>query len=247
MKIIDACVGFGPWGWRNPILPGTTAEVIAILDYCKIDAAVVYRNLPSVSGFNANAGLLREINGDARFLPAFLLTPQTYDNDPSPKDYIAAIREANARVAWLRPAWQSHGMASWAIGDLLKLCVTHRFPLFVPTDGGVNYDDVHRICSEFPELRLVLTGIGYRADAYLFPLLRQHRELRICLNYYCTTLAPERFAQHFAVERMIFGSGLPHCAPGGTIAMVAYSQLDDVAKQKIFAGNIQQLMDEVRW
>ncbi|MCG3146617.1 MAG: hypothetical protein PCFJNLEI_00050 [Verrucomicrobiae bacterium] len=247
MKIIDACVGLGPWGWRNPILPGTTAEIIAILDYCGIDSALVHRQLPFVSATNANVSLLREINGDSRFVPAFLLAPQTYNNDPAPVDYLAAMRAAGAKAAWLRPTWQSHGMASWMIDDLLALCVAHRLPLFVQImDGGVSYDDVHRMCSAFPELKLVLTGIGYRADAHLFPLLRRHRELRICTNYYCTTLAPERFVQHFGPERMLFASGLPFNAPGGAIAMVSYSQLDDEAKQKIFAGNIQQLMNEVR-
>ena len=247
MKIIDACVGLGPYGWRNPVLPGTTAEVVAILDYCGIDSAVVFSNLTYATGFDANASVLREINGNPRFIPAFRLEPQTYDAHPRPEDYRAAMRQAGAKVAWLRPAWQAHGMQSWIIGDLLALCVTHRLPLFVPMDGGVSYDDVHRICSEFPALRLVLANIGYRSDAWLFPLLRRHPELRICLGQtYCTTLAPERFVQHFGPDRMIFGSGLPQCAPGGLIAMVAYAQLDDAVKQKIFAGNIEQLMNEVR-
>ena len=247
MKIIDSCVGLGPWGWRNPVLPGSTADVVAILDYCGIDSAVVFSNLTYVTGFDANASVLREINGNPRFFPAFLLAPRTFDKHPAPADYLVAMRQAGAKVAWLRPAWQSHGMASWAIGDLLAMCVAHRLPLFVPMDGGVTYNDVHAICGEFPELRLVLANIGYRSDAWLFPLLRRHRQLRICLGQtYCTTVAPERFVEHFGPTRMIFGSGLPQCAPGGLIAMVAYSQLGDEVKQKIFAGNIQRLMNEVR-
>jgi predicted TIM-barrel fold metal-dependent hydrolase len=247
MKIIDAHVGFGPWGWRNPVLPGTTAEITAILDYCGVDEAIVCCNVMYVNGLDANTCVLREINGNPRFSPAFLLTPQTYDTHPSPKDYAESMRQAGAKVAWLRPAMQSHTTASWLIGDLLAMCVAHRLPLFVPMDGGVSYDDVHRICREYPGLRLVLANIGYRSDTALFPLLRLHRELHICLGQtYCTALAPERFARHFGPERMIFGSGLPQCAPGGLIAMVAYSQLSDDAKQLIFAGNIQRLMSEVR-
>ena len=246
MKIIDACVGIGPWGWRNPVLPGRTADVLAILDYCGIDSAVVFSNLTHVTGFDANASVLREINSNPRLFPAFLLAPQTYDSHPRPEDYLTAMRQAGAKVAWLRPAWQKHGVASWVIGDLLRMCVAHRLPLFVPMDGGMTYNDVHALGNEFPELRLVLTNLGYNADASLFPLLRRHRELRICLGQtYCTTLAPERFVQHFGPNRMIFGSGLPQCAPGGLIAMVAYAQLDDAVKQKIFAGNIEQLMNEV--
>ena len=217
------------------------------MDYCGIASAVVFSNLTHASAADANASVRRHCAGNPRFQPSFLLAPAKYDSDPPPADLVAEMRAAGATVAWLRPAWQGHGVWPWLIGDLLKLCSAHRLPVFLPVEG-VSPNDIHEICRAFPDLRLVLANLGYRADGWLYPLLRQHRELRICLGQtYCPALAPDRFVQHFGPARMIFGSGLPACAPGGLLAMVMYSQVGNAAQQQILAGNIEQLMHEVRW
>ena len=248
MKIIDANCGIGPWWTRNAILPYQTADILAILDYCGIDAALAHSNLAHSPAWppDGNARAAAEAAKCPRLIPAFLLAPHPYDDGWQPGDYAKAMRRAGAKAAWLRPNYQQHGVATWIIGDLLAMCVEHRLPLFLPADA-LTPNDIHTLCSEFPDLRLVLTNLGYRADVWLYPLLRRHPELRVCLGpIYNPPLGPEKFVRHFGAARLIFGSGLPHFAPGSLIGMVSYSRLAEAEKAAIFAGNIERLMEEVR-
>jgi predicted TIM-barrel fold metal-dependent hydrolase len=248
MKILDANVGVGPWWTKDAILPSEPAEILAILDACGVDEAIIQSNLvhsPS-SAVDINRATVALASAFPRFRPAFLLTPHPYDHLPKPADYAESMRAAGARVAWLRPAAQQHGVWTWLVGDLLGMCEDTRLPLFMPIDS-LSPNDIHQMCDEFPSLRLVLTNLGYRSDIWLYPLLRRHPELRICLGHtYIPPLGPELFVRHFGPQRMIFGSALPHFTPGGLVGMVNYSTVSDADKALIFAGNMERLMDEVR-
>ena len=249
MKIIDAYCGVGPWAVKDKITPCEPAEILAIMDSCGVDAALVFSNLIAYNAWAPDANRLAAEAAAAsrgRFIPAFVLAPRPYQESLTPADFAAAMKRAGARTAWLWPAHQQHGVSLWLIGDLLSLCVQKRIPLFLPADN-VTPDQIHDICRGFPKLRLVLVNLGYRSDNWLYPLLKLHRELRVCLgSTYIPPLGPEQFVRHFGAGRLIFGSGLPQFAPGGLIAHVMYSRLQDADKRKILAGNIEALMKEVR-
>ena len=249
LRIVDANCGVGPWGWRDPLMPSDPADTLALMDQCGIAAALVHSNLvhTPASAADVNAATLRAVAGCPRFIPAFVLAPHPYADKPQPADYAQAMQRAGVRAAWLRPGSQQHGVWPWLLAELLTMCTAHRLPLFLPADN-VTPGDVHALCADFPDLRLILTNLGYRADVWLYPLLRQHAELRVCLGQtYVPPLAPERFVRHFGAERMIFGSGLPHLAPGGLIGMVTYARLPEADQARILAGNLEQLLQEVRW
>ncbi|MCG3148198.1 MAG: hypothetical protein PCFJNLEI_01641 [Verrucomicrobiae bacterium] len=249
MQIIDANCGIGPWGWRDAILPGDVPETLAILDYCGIDRALAYSNLAHTpaSARTANAAITAAAADCDRLIPAFVLAPHPYDDSPQPADYVQAMRAAGAKAVWLRPKFQQHGTETWLVGGLLALCADCRLPLLVSAEE-VPPDRVQQWCREFPALRLVVTNLGYRADVWLYPLLRQHPELRACLGHtYVPPGGVERWVRHFGAKRLLFGSGLPHYGPGGLVGMVMYCELAAADKALILAGNIEQLMTEVRW
>lgn len=248
MRIIDAYCGVGPWAGRDKILPYTPAAILKILDACGIGQALVFSNLAHspAAAVDVNRATARLCADEPRFTPAFLLAPHPYEDSPQPDDYAAAMRAAGARAAWLRPNSQQHGAAPWQIGELLGMCSRKRLPLFFPADT-VTPEQIDTLAGEFPRLRLILANLGYRVDNWLYPLLRRHRQLRACLGpTYIPPLGVERFVRHFGPDRLIFGSGLPHFAPGGLIAHVMYADVTDAAKQAILAGNIEELMQEVR-
>jgi len=247
MHIIDAYCGIGPWADRDRLLPATPAETLAILDGCAIGRALVYSNLAHAwaDAIDVNQATVRLCAGNPRFVPAFLLAPHPYDDSPKPADYAAAMRAAGARAAWLRPASQQHGLAPWQIGGLLDMCAECRLPLFLPADSGTP-EQLDLLGHEFPRLRLVLANLSYRDDNWLYPLLRRHAAFCACLGpTYVPPLGPERFVRHFGTARLIFGSGLPHHAPGGLIGHVMYARIPEAAKQAVLGGNLERLMQEV--
>lgn len=247
MEIIDCFCGIGPWRQRDKLLPYEPADTIELMDHFGVAWALVYSNMGANYGWppDSNRIVIEAAAQEDRFLPALALAPHAYDRSPKPDDYLDDMRACGARAAWMWPASrQGYGPWGWLLGDLLGLCAKRRIPLFMNM-AEVSPDDVHRLAGEFPKLRLVLTGVSYGADSWLYPLLRLHPGLHVCLGqFYIPACGPAGFVQHFSPERLLFGSGLPHFSPGGLVAHVMYADIEADAKALILAGNLKRLLAE---
>ena len=238
MKIIDAWCGVGPWSGRDPLLPWKPEQIVEILDQCGIQSALVAW-APEIN--QATVDLVR---ANPRFLPAFVLAPDPHGQGWGAARYAEAMRAAGARAAWLRPSEQQHSFVAWQLADLLAMCAEQRLPLFLPVDATTP-DQIDAVGREFPRLRLVLTGLGYQVDNWLYPLLRRNPEIRVCVApAYLQPMAVERFVRTFGAERLLFGSGLPLFAPGGMLAMIQYAALTDTDRQKVLGGTLELLLRE---
>ena len=250
MKIIDAYCGIGPWWTRDKLQPAEASETLAIMDYCGVDSALVFSNLlfaPAWPG-DANALVAEAARKQPRFISTFVLAPRPYDDSRKPQDWLPEMRAAGAKAVWLWPQAnrQGHGLIPWVVDGIFEFCVAHRLPLLLSMEG-VEPARIDEICGDFPQLALVLAGMSYNVDHWLFPLLRRRRQVRACLGQaYIPPLGVERFVRHFGPERLVFGSGLPFFGPGGLIGHVMYANIPDAAKEQILSGNIEALMREVR-
>jgi predicted TIM-barrel fold metal-dependent hydrolase len=52
--------------------------------------------------------------------------------------------------------------------------------------------------------------------------------------------------ERFGNERLLFGTGLPSCDPGGPIARVYYTHGSDADLAAIAHGNLERLLSRVR-
>ena len=57
----------------------------------------------------------------------------------------------------------------------------------------------------------------------------------------------ENFAERLGAGKPIFSSSLPLQDPGGTISMVAYARLGDDEKARIAGGNLEKILEGVRF
>ncbi len=247
MPIIDACCGIGPWRDRDPLLPYTPSQILEILDYFDIEAALVHANLAASGASMADCQAhVREAQAfSPRFLPAFSFDPGPF-RQPAESVVADAHQQGACGAVWgippagLRPA-------PWCLDDIFACCTYHRLPFFLDTQYFTP-DDIHALCSAFPLLRAVITGIDYRVEEWLYPLLRKHRELRACCApAFNPPLGIERLVAEFGSERLLFGSGLPHCSPGGLIGYIYCANIADEDKQNILSGNVERLLREVTW
>ena len=245
MRIIDAHCGIGPWQKRDRLLPYRPEEILNLLDHFGIQEALAYSNYAVGNGSAArgNRLLVEACRKHPRLRPAFTIFPNPHDDQPGVADQFAEMRGAGGRAARLCPPQVA---CEWVAEEIYAACAERRVPLFLDKQGIVP-DDVHRICREFPGLRLVLTGVGYGEDWWLYPLLRRHENIYVCLgHFYIPSNNPMRFLRHFPAERMIFGSGLPHFSPGGLIAHLTYADISEADRDKILFGNIERLLSEAQ-
>ena len=249
MEIIDCFCGIGPWRSRDSLLPYEPDAILRLMDHFGIAKALVYGNTAAERGhaWDGNRYVTDAAAGCGRFVPAFVIAPHAYDDGPKPEDYAKAMREAGARAAWIWPqaAKQGHGTWPWLIDELLSLCQEYSIPLFLHKEG-LAPDEINGLCTRHAGLPIVLTGVGYMDDQWLFPLLRQHGRLCVSLgHFYIPPGGPMRFVEHFGAERLLFGSGLPHFSPGGLIGHVTYADLEQHEKEQILGGNLARLLSEV--
>jgi predicted TIM-barrel fold metal-dependent hydrolase len=171
------------------------------------------------------------------------LMPHAYRDLPSVAAQIDLMREAGSKAVWL--CNEAELPATWYYGEILEACDTYTIPVFVHRDR-IRPGDLYTLCNDYPTLRVVLVGAGYREDYWLYPAMRSCMNLRVCLgHFYIPPYGPMRFLEEFAADRLLFGSGLPGFSPGGLIAHVTYADIDDDAKAAILAGNTRRLLEEV--
>ncbi len=249
MEIIDGFCGIGAWARRDPILPCEPAATLALMDYFGIRKALVYGMLIDQGwGWPADANRQAAEAAAAcdRFIPMLIPGLHAHEGSASLDTYFEAARRLKAGGVWIKPPTGSalRNYETWLIGAILERCVALRLPAFFNVDG-TDMNVVHRLCLDFPDLRLVLTGIGYSADDVLFPLLVRHENLHVCLgHFYIPSGGPVQFLKKFPAERLLFGSGLPHFSPGGLIGHVRYAPIPEADKALILCGNLQRLLEE---
>jgi len=244
MRIIDLCCGVGPWRNRDPLLPYSAAQLLELLEHFGIDSALVYARLTGESGsIEDGQAIVREATDySPRFLPTISL-----DNCPH-RDAKAVnernLRESGAKIAWYHPP-AGVKPSPWMYEEIADFSAQRRLPWLIEL-GRWAPDDIHQLCAAFPTLRVILTGLDYRGEEWLYPLLARHDELRACLApRFITPLGVERFVARFGVSRLLFGSGLPESSPGGLIGYVMYSDISDDEKAAILGGNAETLLREV--
>ena len=237
MPIIDICCGIGPWRTRDPLLPYAPAQTLALLDHFGIDKALVYSSLAAQGGTVADGqAIIQEaVQLSPRFLPT--LTLDFCPHRPEARE--AVLTTAAKAVCCYAPP------DVLIYGDIAERCEQRRLPWLLSL-GWWTPAHIHQLCAAFPRLRVILSGLDYRADEWLYPLLAQHDELRICPvpNYICPR-GLERFVARFGAARLLFGSGLPEFSPGGLISYIMYSELSAEEKAGILAGNAEALFQEV--
>jgi predicted TIM-barrel fold metal-dependent hydrolase len=152
------------------------------------------------------------------------------------------MRAAGSRSVWLAPGSQT--LWPWLYEDILGTCAKRKIPTFLHRDL-VTPDHIVKVCEAHPRLRLVLVGVGYGDDWWLYPLMRHFPNVAVCLgHFYIPSYGPMRFLEHFPADRLLFGSGLPGFSPGGLIAHVMYADIGDRAREKIMSRNLLRLIEE---
>ena len=247
MEIVDCFCGIGPWPRREELQPYNAGQTIELMDRFGVDRALVHGNYVRLGGGTAqrsNKLILESIESHDRFEPVLSCSAGPYDRSPTVDDFFGEMRQCGSRALFFCP---DPGMAHpWLYEDLLKGCEDKRVPVLFHVDL-TGPDQINTLLESFPCLRMILLGLGYGSDNWLYPLLRRHENLSVCLgHYYIPPYGPMKFLDHFSAERLIFGSGLPQFSPGGLISHVSYADISDTDKEKIMSGNITRLLSEVR-
>ncbi|MFI1015343.1 amidohydrolase family protein [Streptomyces sp. NPDC020965] len=260
--------GGGPGAGAPPVLDaigaiGATDAIgasIAVVDINRMLGPLPYEEVPS----RTVAGLVRELDR-LRIDLACVTHSHAVHGDPRDAGPTARLAESAAPGPRLVPVpvLIPGPFGTGRPGDerLVRLCPgEHRWPL----TGGpslalaaelarrgiavllgwetVTAPEVARYAAGTPELRIVLTGTGYRSARELTGLMDTHPGLSVDTSTLAGHLQVEWFAERHGARRVLFGTGAPVTDDAGPRYQLDTLDLPEPARRLIAGGNALRLL-----
>jgi hypothetical protein len=160
-------------------------------------------------------------------------------------ELLAARKPAAVR---LTPARQESNFSldQWCAGELLDYLQEHAVVTLVAS-ADIGWNDLAALLENFPRLPLVLLETGYRADRYLFPLLKRFPALHFDSSTYLAHRQLEAFVESHGSDRILFGTRLPLYTPAASLGVLASSRISDTDRLAIAGGNLRRLLAASRF
>jgi hypothetical protein len=181
-----------------------------------------------------NDTLARDLH--PRLTPAWSVLPNTASIES-----LAARKPAAVR---LTPGINQHNFATalWCSGLLLEYLQANAVVTLI-SRSDIEWSDLQRLLEAFPKLPIVLLDTGYRADRYLFPLLKKYPRLTFDSATYLAHRQLEAFVDLHGPSQILFGSRLPLYTPAASLAVLASARIKDQDRVAIAGGNLRGLLN----
>jgi predicted TIM-barrel fold metal-dependent hydrolase len=249
MNLFDSNCMLGRLSIHTPLgQPFSVTELLAEMDRLGISEALVFHAM-ALDGHPAegNERLMREIEGQLRLHPCWVLLP-TCGEMPPPAKLVSQMKKRGVRAARMCPVRHRYLFTNGNIGDLLAELERARIPVFVDFDmrswseEKTDWRSLDELCGRYPKLPFIVVGEGFGAPRRVFPLWERHRNLYLETSYYQPHQGLSDVARRFGPERLLFGTGLPYKAPGCPLAQLRYDFLTDKQRSAIGGGNLRRLL-----
>jgi hypothetical protein len=243
MRFFDCNCSFGHAARPALRYASTAAELLAEMDYCGIDRALVY-HAGQRFGFPGahNAEIVRDLRDLPRLLPVWAIMPDQTGEQPEPEQFIADMRRNGVKALWTFPEEHRYRLDRRTFGGLFALMANKRIPLFAKQ----NLEDLGDLLVDFPDLRVIAVNQGpHSLERYLRPLLDTFPNLSVDTSYYIVEGAIEELCERYGAHRLMFGSAFPDNCSGAALLRLAQAEIDDEARQAIASGNLERLLEEV--
>lgn len=246
----------GYCGSVQPGAPRDAEEFSELMDRVGIDEALVFYALSLISTYPEGdyETLMNEIARNPRLHPCWSIMPNPgRDSLQYTQDFVSGFLRRGVRAVRIFPR-RVGPLREFVWGTLLRALAERQVLTFVDFDlphwgmhrDMIDWDGLHWVLGEFPDLPMVLIRPGYAIDRVLLPLMDIHKNLFIEISYYMGTGKLERLCDMFGPHRALFGTGMSQYEPGAAITLLTYSALDSEAKRMVGGNNLRRLLSEVR-
>lgn len=240
-SLIDVNAAIGPWP-HGDCEALDVASLLARLDALGIDSAVVHHSVAETyDPATGNARLLDEIRGEPRLVPCYVLGPLETGEHGDPATLGERLARDGVRAVRVVPrdhAWSLAGREAQLLAETVAAAGLPLFVDLVQTEWG----DIDLLASLVPPLRIVVCRAGYRDLRRLLPLLERHAGLHCDLSYFSAHEGVEEIVARSGPGRLLFGTGMPECEPGGGLARLTFADLAEPDAEAIAHGNAEQLL-----
>jgi predicted TIM-barrel fold metal-dependent hydrolase len=239
-KHFDCNCMLGPRADGRPGEPTTLAELLADMDHYNIDKALVCsatsRDYDPSEG---NQELAKIIEGATNLSLSWTLPAMEAIQKPA--QTIEAFLTSSGKAVTAYPASHSFSLSPWALSGFLSRLENLAVPMLVPR-SEVNWGDVHKLCTEYPNLPIIITRVGYRELHDLYALWTKHTNLFIDSSWLSIHRGLEGIQQAGYLQQILFGSYYPYYDPGGPVGILELANLTDKQKLQVGTNNLETLL-----
>lgn len=136
-------------------------------------------------------------------------------------------------------------VTTWAAGELFEYLQAYSVVTLIAREF-IDWEALVRLLENFPRLVLVLLDIGYRADHFVWPLLRRFPSLHFDSATYLAYRQLEYFVERFGAERILFGTRLPLFTASSSLGVLASARIPDAGRLAIAGGNLRRLLTQAQ-
>lgn len=222
----------------------TSQELLAEMDFCGIDRALVYHtNQRFSASARWNDRLVQAVSTQDRLEPAWVILPSVTDEMPTPNEWLASMKVAGVRALWAFPQEHHYHLDRRTFPGLFEAITDRRIPLFVKE----NVCNMAAVMAEAQEATIVLVNQGpHSVERFLRPLFDKYDNLHLETSYLIIEGLIEEFVDRYGPRRLLFGSGFPDNCSGAALLRLMAADIDARARAAIAAENLQRLLNEVQ-
>ncbi len=246
LKFIDARCQLGRRGVLREGEPVTKADILELMDRCRIEKAVAYHAIAKEGDVKAgNMELLNETEGDDRFLRQWVAMPSAFGEFMSVDELLEGMKKNAVSSIRLFPKTHGYSLRPYAMGKFMAAMAEHKIPVFMNYAETASEDAIYALLTDYPEVNFILSDISYREERKMFPLFEQCKNLYIGTGNYVVHGGVKTMCEYFGAERMIFDTGLPTGSATAAVSLICYAEVSDEEKALIASGNLERLLSEV--
>ena len=232
---------------RPPLAPALTpADVLAEMDRCGVDEALVHSDATEISSpVVTNPEVAAFCRADRRLHPVWSILPSQTGEMPL-EDLLAGMRAHGVRALAAYPDENRFLLNGVTFGELFEAMIERRIPLFL-RGGGTNWARITDVLREFPRLIVIACEYGcWGQDRYIRPLLERFEEFHIETSTLELDGGIPGLVAKYGPRRILFGSVYHRRPMGGASLLLRNLDIAPHAKELIAHGNIERLLAEAR-
>ncbi len=247
LKFFDCNCIVGKRADRKEGEPWSLNSLLEDMEYFGISESLVVHALSKdYDPLSGNKELIGTIAGHANLHPVWTIVSSMTPEIPSPKAFVEDAGKYGVKAFTAFPKFHGFSLATWCSGGILAEIQNIGAPLLLPF-SETSWDEVHSICSAFPQLPVIVHTVNYRQLRFLLPLWINHRNLFVDLSWFSIVDIIPFLVENKYLDRLLFGTNYPSYTPGAAVTMVTYSNVGLDFKQKIAGDNLRGILQNINY